>query len=125
MDDALCRLHAKDDADYEFILEQLTRFCSLSPMDLIQYCRDHPEDNWYMLRLPNGNNVLLGNAANQRFLQIVERGLRHIGAKRRRFQSPSVLAALKDVFTERMQLIDLVLNKLIHTGPYTSNIAQI
>jgi Apea-like HEPN len=96
------RLHAKDEADYNFIQEEILRICKLDVEGLMAHCRTHPADCFNMLRLPDGRDLVLTYAAQERFVQIAKRGLSGLGCKSRHFDRNEVVRAVKREFAARV-----------------------
>jgi hypothetical protein len=96
------RLHQKDDEDYEFILGEMERFVTLTPSEQIQYVGDNPSSAFTGMKDLNGGIFPLSVEGQGRFFQIVERGLKHLGADRRRHRREAIVTQLMKDFVSAM-----------------------
>ena len=95
-------VHRKDYVDYEFIWEELKRLIALSPVEMIKYYDDHPEDNLCFLNRPDGFVFMFTSAGETRFRQILLRGLKSLSDEALRYDRAVALQALKRQFVARI-----------------------
>src|SRR6267154_1430529 len=129
-------LSRKDFKDYELIHREIERMVRMSPSDLLQHYKDHPEDAFSFLPGTQGSGIPFTWNGEIHFRQIVDRGLRALGASARKYNPEGVADSLKivfvsgneddppvtvenahDLFDEAMRRIDSELKLLTHHVP--------
>src|SRR5438045_3323990 len=91
-------LSRKDFKDYEFIFGEMSRLGKMSAVELMEYYKAHPEDTLSYLPDPQGSALPFTKSGEIRFMQIVDRGLKALGASAGRYNSAGVADSLKMVF---------------------------
>src|SRR5258708_10254273 len=129
-------LSRKDFKDYELIHREIERMVRMSPSDLLQHYKDHPEDALSFLPGAPRGEIPFTRNGEIHFGQIVDRGLRVLGASARKYSPEAVVESLKmafisgneddppvtaenahDLFDEALRRVDSELKPLTHHVP--------
>jgi hypothetical protein len=87
-------------ADATFVIEELNRFITMDPRDVIRHIREHPEDAFATLRGPRGGILFCGKTAYDRFEQIADRTIKRGSAEEKTFDRRDYVRALRDAFAK-------------------------
>lgn len=98
-DETVSTLSLEDYRDYEFILSDLQQNIGLSVAEQMDRFRKDPWSSLSGLRAPNGSELPLSGAAQKRFVEIAERGLKTIGTSPRIHRIEKVVEELKREFS--------------------------
>ena len=96
-------LSRKDEKDYGFIVDEMSRFAKFVPGDLKKHYEDHPEDRLLFIPHPERGSLPISKAGHQRFWQIAERGLTAMGSEGKKYTISRVVHALELEFVRRLR----------------------